>query len=199
MTDTSIKSGMDLSKEFSGQLKEGRLIEARSILISEAVNSHTAERVVRDLIILDEINHDPIKIYLNSPGGEVNSGFAIFDTIRFIKSEIIIINAGLCASIATIINIAAKKTNRFALPHAMFLIHQPLISGQVIGPASDLEITANQILKTRERINALLAKECGQTLKQVEEDTSRDHWMTADEACKYGLVTKVIHSKKEIS
>ncbi len=199
MAPTSIKSALDLSKEFAGHLKESRLLESRSILISEAVNSDTAERVVKDLIILDEINQNPIKIYVNSPGGEVNSGFAIFDTIRFIKSEVLIINTGLCASIATIINIAAKKTNRFAMPHAMFLIHQPLISGQVIGPASDLEITANQILNTRSRINELLAYECGQDLKQVEEDTSRDYWMTASEACKYGLVSRVISSKKEIA
>jgi ATP-dependent Clp protease protease subunit len=199
MTDKVIKSGMDLGKEFSGQWKDGRLLEARSILISEAVSSDTAERIVRDLIILDEVNQNPIKIYMNSPGGEVNSGFAIFDTIRYIRSEVIIINTGLCASIATIINIAAKKENRYSMPHAMFLIHQPLISGQVIGPASDLEITANQILNTRARINKLLAKECGQPLARVEEDTSRDFWMTAEEALKYGLISKVISSKKEIA
>jgi ATP-dependent Clp protease protease subunit len=199
MADKVIKSGLDLGKEFSGQWKDGRLLEARSILISEAVTSDTAERIVRDLIILDEVNHDPIKIYVNSPGGEVNSGFAIFDTIRYIRSEVIVINTGLCASIATIINIAAKKENRYSMPHAMFLIHQPLISGQVIGPASDLEITANQILSTRARINKLLAKECGQPLAQVEEDTSRDYWMTAEEALKYGLISKVISSKKEIT
>lgn len=200
MAHMVIESAADSSKEHSGgSFKENKLIDARSIVISEAVTSRTAERVVRDLIILDEVNHDPIKLYVNSPGGEVTSGFAIFDTIRYIKSEVIVINTGLCASIATIINVAAKKENRYAMPHAMFLIHQPHISGQVIGPASDLEITANQILKSRERINAMLAKECGQDLKRVEEDTTRDHWLTADEACKYGLVHKVINSKKEIA
>lgn len=199
MTDSKIKSALDLGREFSGQMKEARLIEARTILISEGVGPETTERVVRDLLIMDEINQNPIKIYINSPGGEVNSGFAIFDTIRFIKSEVIIINAGLCASIATIINIAAKKENRYSLPHSMFLIHQPLISGQMIAPASDLEIQAVQIEKTRARINQLLAKECGQPLKQLEEDTLRDYWMTASEACNYGLISKVITSKKEIN
>ncbi len=195
----SIKAGLDIGKEISGQLKESRLLEARYILISEAVSSDTAERVVRDLLLMDEMNQNPISIYVNSPGGEVNSGFAIFDTIRFIRSSVYIINTGLCASIATVINMAAKKDHRFAMPNAMFLIHQPLISGQVIGPASDLEITATQILKTRERINQLFAKECGHDLKKIEEDTSRDHWLTAEEACKYGLVCKVISSKKEIT
>ncbi|MBI2603149.1 MAG: ATP-dependent Clp protease proteolytic subunit [Deltaproteobacteria bacterium] len=179
-------------------LKDMKLFQVRGILISEAVDSSTAERVVRDLLILDEENKEPIKIYINSPGGEVNSGFAIFDTIRFIDSEVKVVNIGLCASIATIINIAAKKENRFAMPNSKFLIHQPLISGQVIGPASDIEITANQILKTRERLNQLLAEECGQDLKKVEEDTVRDYWMTAPEACDYGLVTRVVRSKKEI-
>ena len=194
---TAIESATE-GKEFSGNMKDARLLETRSILISEGVTQHTAARVVRDLLILDEANHNTIKIFLNSPGGEVNSGFAIFDTIRFIKSEVIIINTGLCASIATIINISVKKESRYSMPNAQFLIHQPLISGQVIGPASDLEITANEILKTRGRINALLAKECGKTLKQIEDDTIRDYWMTAEEACEYGLIGKVINSRKEI-
>lgn len=192
------KSGSGLDTEQFMYLKDMKLFQVRGILISEAVDSSTAERVVRDLLILDEENKEPIKIYINSPGGEVNSGFAIFDTIRFIDSEVKVVNIGLCASIATIINIAAKKENRFAMPNSKFLIHQPLISGQVIGPASDIEITANQILKTRERLNQLLAEECGQDLKKVEEDTVRDYWMTAPEACDYGLVTRVVRSKKEI-
>ncbi len=195
----SIQAAADISKEMSGQFKETRLLDARCILISEAVSSATAERVVRDLLLLDEINQNPINLYVNSPGGEVNSGFAIFDTIRFIRSEVRIINTGLCASIATVINMAAKKENRFSMPHTMFLIHQPLISGQVIGPASDLEITALHILQTRERINNLFVKECNQDIKKVEEDTSRDYWMTAEEAKKYGLISKVLTSRKEIS
>lgn len=200
MTMSIIRSATDhTNKEISVKRKNNLLLEARTVLISEAVTPKTTARVVRDLIILDEISHNPIKIFINSPGGEVNSGFAIFDTIRYIKSEVIIINAGLCASIATIINIAVKKENRLAMPHSMFMIHQPLIHGQVIGPASDLEITANQILHTRARINKLLAKECGQALNQVEEDTSRDYWMTADEALKYGLIFKIINSKKEMN
>ncbi len=196
---THMQSGMDWTKEVSGQFKDLRLLEGRSILISEAVTSRTAERVVKDLILLDEISKDPIYVYVNSPGGEVNSGFAIFDTLRFIQSEVKIINIGLCASIATIINIAAKKENRFTMENTKFLIHQPLISGQIVAPASDLEITALQIQKTRDRINQLLAEECGQDIKKVAEDTNRDYWMTAREACDYGLVFRVIKHKKEIT
>lgn len=194
-----MQSGMDWTKEVSGHFKDLRLLEGRSILISEAVSSKTAERVVKDLILLDEISKDPIYIYVNSPGGEVNSGFAIFDTMRFVQSEIKVINIGLCASIATVINIAAKKENRFTMENTKFLIHQPLISGQIVAPASDLEITALQIQKTRDRINQLLAEECGQNIKKVAEDTNRDYWMTAAEARDYGLVSKIIKHKKEIS
>jgi ATP-dependent Clp protease protease subunit len=141
---------------------------------------------------------EPIRLFVNSPGGDVNSGFAIFDTIRFIKSPVIIVNAGLCASIATIINIAAKKENRLSLPNSRFLIHQPLIPGQVQGQASDLEITAKQILLTRAKINKYLADETGTKLEKVEKDTVRDYWMNAEEAKEYGLINKIITSVNEI-
>lgn len=184
-----------LIAEFS---REQKLLESRSIFISEGVNSDTARRVVSDLLILDSMNSSPIKIYLNSPGGEVNSGFAIFDTIKFIKAPVYIISAGLCASIATVINVAVKKERRFSLPNSRFLIHQPLIMGQIYGQASDLEIQAAQILKTREKINKLLAEQCGQPLERVEKDTLRDYWMGPEEAVKYGLIGKVVNSISEL-
>jgi ATP-dependent Clp protease protease subunit len=184
-----------LIAEFS---REQKLLESRSLFISEGVNSDTARRVVTDLLVLDSVGQGPIKIYLNSPGGEVNSGFAIFDTIRFIKSPVYIISAGLCASIATVINVAVKKERRFSMPNSRFLIHQPLIMGQIYGQASDLEIQAAQILKTREKINQLLAEECGQPLERVEKDTLRDYWMTPEEAAKYGLIGKVVKSTQDL-
>ena len=174
------------------------MLEWGRLFLSEAVSASTARHVVTDLLILDETSHEPIKLFINSPGGEVNSGFAIFDTIRFIKSDVWIINAGLCASIATIINIAAKKEHRFSLPNSKFLIHQPLIGGHFQAVASDLEIHAAQILKTREKINQLLALECGQPMKKVEEDTTRDYWMDAAEALEYGLISKIITSQSEL-
>lgn len=192
-----IHSKFDLSELAQGSA-EFRLLESRSIFISEAITSAVARRVISNLLFLDAQNKETIYIYQNSPGGEVNSGFAIYDTIRFVASEVKIINTGLCASIATIINIAVKKANRLSMPNCKFLIHQPLISGQIYGQASDIEITAREILKTREMINELLAKECGQPLAKVEKDTVRDYWMNAQQATEYGLVSKVITTKKDI-
>lgn len=181
------------------QFTEMKLLERRKVFISEAITSRTAKRYISDLLALE---HDkpgePITLYLNSPGGEVNSGFAIFDTIRFISSPVTIINTGLCASIATVINVAAKKERRFSMPNAKFLIHQPLIPGQVYGQASDLEITAREILKTREKINKLLSKETGTAIEKVEKDTIRDYWMNAQEAVEYGLVTKIVESARDL-
>lgn len=187
----------DLS-DFAQQSIEYRLLESRSIFISEGVNASVAKRVISNLLFLDSQGSERIFLYVNSPGGEVNSGFAIYDTMRFLNSEVVVVNTGLCASIATIINIAAQKQNRFSMPNCKFLIHQPLIMGQIYGQASDLEITARDILKTRQKINELLAKECGQPLSKVEKDTTRDYWMNAQEALEYGLVSKIIESRKEL-
>ncbi len=184
---------------FAEQMMDAKLLERRKIFISEAITSRSAKRFVSEFLALE---HDkpgePITLYLNSPGGEVHSGFAIYDTIRFISSPVTIINTGLCASIATVINIAAKKDRRFSMPNAKFLIHQPLIPGQVYGQASDLEITAREILKTREKINKMLAKETGTPLEKVEKDTVRDYWMNAQEAVEYGLITKIVETYKDL-
>lgn len=178
-------------------LKDHQLLKSRSIFLSEAVTSETAKKVVSDLLVLDQ-EKKPIYFYVNSPGGEVNSGFAIYDVIRFLQSEVYIINVGLCASIATIINIAVEPKRRFSLPNTRYLIHQPLISGQIQAPTTDLEIHANQILLTRERINKLLAEACKQDFERIQEDTNRDYWMTAQEALDYGLIGKIIDHKKEL-
>ncbi len=183
----------------SEQMTDVKLLERRKIFISEAITSRSAKRYISDFLALE---HDkpgePITLYLNSPGGEVNSGFAIYDTIRFISSPVTIINTGLCASIATVINVAAKKDRRFSMPNAKFLIHQPLIPGQIYGQASDIEITAREILKTREKINKLLAKETGTSIDKVEKDTVRDYWMNAQEALEYGLISKIVETYKDL-
>jgi ATP-dependent Clp protease protease subunit len=180
-------------------LTEQRLLDKRTIFVSEGINAAVAKRVINQLLALEyEKPNTPINIYLNSPGGEVNSGFAIYDTIRFLSSDVRIINTGLCASIATIINIAAKKQHRFSMPNCKFLIHQPLIPGQIYGQASDIEIHAREILKTRQKINELLSKECGQPISKVEKDTTRDYWMNAGEALEYGLVTKIIENISDV-
>jgi ATP-dependent Clp protease, protease subunit len=190
---------MDEISELLGQITEQRLLKHRTLFISEGINSTVAKRVVSQLLILDaEAPGEPIVLYQNSPGGEVNSGFAIYDTIRYIQSEVIIVNTGLCASIATIINIAAKKENRLGMPNTKYLIHQPLISGQIRGQATDIEIHANEIIKTREKINHLLSKECGQPLERVQKDTMRDYWMSANDAKDYGLISRIVSSAKEV-
>lgn len=185
--------------DFMQAIGDQALRKQRVVTISEPIDSRVAKRVVGQLLTMEsDAPGEPITIYQNSPGGEVNSGFAIFDMIRFITSEVKIVNNGLCASIATVINVACKKENRFSTPNSKFLIHQPLIAGTIRGQASDIEITANDIIKTREKINRLLAEECGQSLDKVEKDTLRDYWMNAQEAVEYGLVSKIIESKNDL-
>jgi ATP-dependent Clp protease protease subunit len=181
------------------QFSEVRLLERRRIFISEPITPKSAKRYITDLLALDaDKPGEPITLHINSPGGDVNSGFAVFDTIRFIKSPVTIINTGLCASIATVINVAAKKDKRLSMPNTRFLIHQPLIPGQVYGQASDLEITAREILKTRQKINRLLADETGTPLEKVEKDTVRDYWMNAQEALEYGLISKIVERSSDL-
>jgi len=183
----------------ASHLTEQRLLDKRTIFVSEGINAAVAKRVINQLLTLEyDKPNTPINLFLNSPGGEVNSGFAIYDTIRFLSSDVRIINTGLCASIATIINIAAEKKHRYSMPNCKFLIHQPLIPGQIYGQASDIEIHAREILKTRQKINELLSKECGQPLAKVEKDTTRDYWMNAGEALEYGLVTKIIENIADV-
>lgn len=189
---------MDL-EQLAGQQSENKLLEKRVIFVSEGINSAVAKKVVNNLLAMDaQDSSKPIYMYLNSPGGEVNSGFAIYDTMRFINSEVRVICTGLTASIGTIILLGAPKKHRYTMPNTRFLIHQPLIGGHIQGQASDLEITAREIIKTRSKINHLLAEECGQPLSKVEEDTVRDYWMNAEEAKTYGLVTKIVANIKEI-
>ncbi len=175
------------------------LKKTRTIELFGPVNGQLARRVISQLLFLEsEDPTKPITILQNSPGGSVTDGFAIYDTMRFVKPEIRIVCLGLTASIATITLLGAKKENRISLPHTEFLIHQPLIPGSVYGVASDLEITAKQILKTRELINHMLARETGQPLDIVSRHTERDYWMTAEEALEYGLISRIVQSRDEI-
>ncbi|MFY7929351.1 MAG: ATP-dependent Clp protease proteolytic subunit [Oligoflexus sp.] len=186
-------------EQLTGQQSENKLLEKRVLFVSEAINSQVAKRVVSHLLALDaQETGKPIYMYLNSPGGEVNSGFAIYDTMRYIGSEVRVVCTGLTASIATVMLLGAPRQHRYTMPNTRFLIHQPLIGGHVQGQASDLEITAREIIKTRSKINHLLAEECKQPLEKVEEDTTRDYWMTAEEALKYGLITKIVANLREI-
>ena len=188
----------DENKEDTGREFLGRsLIKARTILISDPVDHKLTTRVIAQLLLMDsEDAEKPIKVFINSPGGSADDGFAIYDMIRFVRSAVKVVSVGLSASAATVIMLAAEKKHRFALSNARIMIHQP--SMQYYGRAEDIKRTAEQILKLRERINELYAEETGQPLDKVVEDTDRDYWMTADEALDYGLISKVITSSDEL-
>ncbi len=174
-----------------------RLLESRIILLNETITSELTEDVTARLLILEaEDGKAPIDVYINSPGGGVDAGFAIYDMVRFISAPVRCICTGLTASAAVLVLLAAPKKARLSLPNARFLIHQP--SGGVGGTTADVQIEATQILKIRQRINALIAEETGQPIEKVEEDTRRNYWMDAEEAVEYGLITKIVTAKKDL-
>ena len=171
-----------------------RLLKDRIIFLGEQIDEHVAGLVVAQLLFLEA--EDPEKdicIYINSPGGSVTAGMAIYDTMQYNKPDVSPICVGMAASMGAFLLSSGTKGKRYALPNAEIMIHQPL--GGVNGQAEDIKIHAEWILKTREKLNRILAANSGQPLEKVEKDTDRDHFMSADEACTYGLVDKVITSK----
>lgn len=174
-----------------------RLLKSRTVLVAGTVDQELAEKTIAQLMLLDADSHDPIKVVISSPGGHVDSGYAIFDMMRFVESPVITIGAGWVASIAVPILFGGDKEKRFALPNTRFLLHQP--SGGAGGQAADIRIEAQEILKIRERINRLISEETGQPIDKVTRDSDRNFWMSAEEALSYGLVRKIIRSAKEIA
>jgi len=166
------------------------LFASRTVLIFGEVNTALARSVSAQLIALASLGEQPIRIVVNSQGGHVEAGDTIHDVVKAIAPPVTMIGTGWVASAGALIYAAAKKENRFALPNTRFLLHQPL--GGAGGPASDVEIEATQILKMRERLNRLFAEATGQTYERICRDTERNFWMTASEACAYGLVHRVI-------
>ena len=168
-----------------------RLLIDRIIFIDEEITEHTASIVVAELLFLEAQDPDKdINIYINSPGGMVTAGLAIYDTMRFIKPDISTICVGRAASMAAVLLSAGTKGKRYALPNAEIMIHQPL--GGFQGQASDIKITADHILELKDRLNRILAENTGQELSVIERDTDRDNYMTSADAAAYGLVDKVI-------
>jgi len=174
----------------------GRMLKTRNILISGEINKELAEKTIRQLLLMEGMSDDPIRVFIDSPGGDADAGYAIFDMIRFINPEIWTIGMGLVASAAAIIQLAAPKERRVGLPNSHYLIHQPL-SG-IRGVATDIEIHAKELEKLREKINRLIAEETGNPYDQVEKDTDRDYWMNVTEAVNYGLVKRVITNRDEL-
>lgn len=167
-----------------------RLLKERIIFISGEINDSVANSVIAELLYLDSLNHDDISIYINSPGGVISSGMAIYDTMNFIKSDVCTICLGMAASMAAFLLSSGTYGKRFILPNADVMIHQPL--GGAEGQATDIKIAADRIVSLRERLNKILAKNTGKSLKIIERDTERDNYLNADEALKYGIVDKII-------
>lgn len=173
-----------------------KTLKTRTILLSGEINKDLAERTIRQLLLLEDMGDEPIRIFIDSPGGDADAGYAIFDMIRFVKPDVWTIGMGLVASAAAIIQLASPKERRVGLPNSHYLIHQPL-SG-IRGVATDIEIHARELDKLRAKINKLIAGETGIDFVQVEKDTDRDYWMNAEEAVQYGLISKVITRRSEL-
>lgn len=171
-----------------------RLLKDRIILLSGEINDSVADSIVVQLLYLDSINHDDISIYINSPGGSITSGMAIYDTMNFVKSKVSTICVGLAASMGAFLLSCGEKGYRYALPNAEIMIHQPLGGAQ--GQATEIKIAAERILKLKDKLNKILARNTNQPLETIELDTERDYFLDANEALKYGLIDKVIEKNK---
>ncbi|MFC6315635.1 MULTISPECIES: ATP-dependent Clp endopeptidase proteolytic subunit ClpP [Lapidilactobacillus] len=168
-----------------------RLLKDRIIMLSGEVNDQMANSIIAQLLFLDaQDSTKDISLYINSPGGVITSGLAIMDTMNFIKSDVQTIAIGMAASMASVLLTAGTKGKRFALPNSTVLIHQPLGGAQ--GQATEIEIAAEEIIKTRKKMNQILADATGQTLETIQKDTERDNYMTAQEALDYGLIDKIM-------
>jgi ATP-dependent Clp protease protease subunit len=179
--------------------EEKELFEARTILVSAPVNPKLAHGINTKLLALERTGPEqPITIFINCPGGEVHSGFSIFDTIRFISSPVITVVSGLAASMGSIIPLAAPPERRFAFPNSKFLVHQPSIHGGLGGSVSDIEIHAKDLIDTKNRIIQLYCEECGRTEQEVRRALDRDTWMSPEQAKEFGLIKKIITKRSEL-
>ena len=183
-------------KENKGQEYADRLLKTRSILISGEINKDQADSFTKQMLILDSESNDPIYVYINSPGGDVYSGFAIHDMIRYVSSPVFVIGEGLVASAAALIYLSADNDKRLAFPHSTYLIHQPL--SQMKGVASDMAIQAEKMEELRNALDKLIADATGKSVDEVKKDTERDCWLSASEALEYGIVDRIIVKKSEI-
>ncbi len=171
-----------------------RLLKERIIILSDAVNSVTASLITAQLLFLEAEDPDKdIQFYINSPGGEISSGFMIYDTMQYIKADVQTICMGMAASMGAFLLAAGTPGKRFALPNAEIMIHQP--SGGAQGQATDIRIAAERIIRMRERLNKILAERCNQPQEKIDLDTERDNWMSAQEAIEYGLIDHVMEKR----
>lgn len=186
-----------IEKEINGERSYdiySRLLKDRIIILNGEINDNTANIIVAELLYLDSESHNDISIYINSPGGSITAGMAIYDTMNFVKSKVSTICLGMAASMAAFLLSSGEKGKRMSLPNAEVMIHQPLGGAQ--GQATEIKIAAERILKLKEKLNKIMAKNTGKDLKQIENDTERDYFLSSEEAKNYGLIDKIIENKK---
>lgn len=182
-----------IDKEIEGERSYdifSRLLKDRIIFISGTIDESLANSVVAELLYLDSLNHNDISIYINSRGGEVTSGMAIYDTMNYVKSDIKTICIGMAASMGAFLLLSGTKNKRYSLKNSEIMIHQPL--GGVNGKASDIQIATEQILKIKKKLNKIIAEKTNQNLKKVEKDTESDYYLTPEEALKYGIIDEIL-------
>ena len=171
-------------------------LKTRQILLTGEIDKDLSEKIIRQLLIMEAENDSPIYLYIDSPGGDADAGFAIFDMVRFVKAPVYIIGMGLVASAAALVLLAVPKERRIGLTNSHYLIHQPL-SG-IKGVATEIEIHAQEIIKMRARINQVISSQCSQPLEKVEKDTDRDFWLDGTEAVEYGLISRIITNSDDL-
>ncbi len=186
-----------MKKLFSGNEMEDQLLKRRQIFLWGEINDESAEAIVKRILFFDMQSSDDITLYINSPGGVISSGLAIYDAMQFAKSNIVTVCMGQAASMAAVLLCAGTKGKRQAWEHARVLIHQPLISGNMFGPASDIQIQAEEMLRVRDNLNQILADHTGQSISKIQVDTDRDFFMSAEDAKKYGIVDVVFKKEKK--
>jgi len=184
-------------EESTNPVMGDKLLKTRSVMLSGEINKESAEKIITQLLILEqEDSEKEIKIFINSPGGDVDAGYAIYDMVRFISCPVIMIGAGLVASAASLVLIAVPKERRIGLPNSTYLIHQPM-SGMK-GVASDIEIYSKQIEQLRVKLDTAIAVATGKSVEEVKKDTERDHWLFSEQAKEYGLIDRIVENRKDL-
>lgn len=187
----------NMKKLFSGNEMEEQLLKRRQIFLWGEINDESAEAIVKRILFYDMQSSDDITLYINSPGGVISSGLAIYDAMQFAKSDVVTVCMGQAASMAAVLLCSGAKGKRQAWEHARVLIHQPLISGNMFGPASDIQIQAEEMLRVRDNLNQILADHTGQSINKIQVDTDRDFFMSAEDSKKYGIVDSVFKKEKK--
>lgn len=187
----------EMKKLVFGREIEEMNVKNREIFLWGPVDDDSAREIVQKIMYFDSKSADDITLYINSPGGAISSGMAIYDAMQYVKSDIRCICMGQAASMGAVLLAAGAKGKRFCWPNARVMIHQPLISGNMYGPASDIQIQAEEMLRIRSLLNAILAETCGKTVDEIEADTDRDNFMSAEEAKSYGLIDEVVSGQRK--